>query len=154
MKSSRVPHRKRERFFRKACLVTVRLDQGLPGLRTEEARAVIVAAIAKAKERFGCRVTHFSVLSSHVHFIVDAQDQKQLGRAIKGLLVRLARGLNRLWGRKGRVFAARFHAAVLKTLRQIRLATRYVLNNARKHGAWIAKSPDLRTSRCRTGKRA
>ncbi len=78
MKRSRVPHRKRERFYRQACLVTVRLDEGLPGLRTEEALPVVLGAIAKAKERLGCRLIDFSVLSNHVHLIVDAHDQVQL----------------------------------------------------------------------------
>ena len=51
---------------------------------------------------------------------------------MQGLLIRIAKGLNRLWKRKGRVFGDRFHGA-LKTPREVRNALAYVLNNARKH---------------------
>ena len=47
--------------------------------------------------------------------------------------MRMARGLNRLWGRKGKVFADRYHDRVLRTPREVRNVLRYVLNNVRKH---------------------
>jgi hypothetical protein len=55
-------------------------------------------------------------------------------RGMRGLGCRLAQGLNKLWGRRGKVFARRFHERVLKSLRQVRNALRYVLNNHHKHG--------------------
>jgi hypothetical protein len=65
---------------------------------------------------------------------VKANDEKALARGMEGLLVRLARVINRLFGRKGRVFADRYHVHVLRTPRQVRHALVYVLHNARKHG--------------------
>ena len=56
-----------------------------------------------------------------------------LSRAINGLAVRLARALNRLAGRNGKVFLDRYHAHVLKTPREVRHAVRYVLENFRHH---------------------
>ena len=53
---------------------------------------------------------------------------------MQGLSVRIARALNRMMGRTGKVFADRFHDRVLSTPRQIRAALAYVLCNARKHG--------------------
>jgi hypothetical protein len=51
--------------------------------------------------------------------------------------------LNNLWGRRGKVFAGRFHERVLKSLRQVRNALRYVLNNHHKHNqAARADRPD------------
>jgi hypothetical protein len=64
-----------------------------------------------------------------------------------GLLsVRIVRRLNRLWKRSGSVFVDRYHARILTTPSAVRNALVYVLNNARKHGAWIAKSPDVYSS--------
>lgn len=63
-----------------------------------------------------------------------------------GLAVRLARGLNRLWGRVGRIFADRYHALLLRTPRAVRCALVYVLGNARKHGAWVPERPDVYSS--------
>ena len=55
----------------------------------------------------------------------------------KGLLVRLAKALNRAWERRGRVIGDRYHALVLKTPRAVRHALVYAVQNARKHGAQI-----------------
>jgi hypothetical protein len=41
---------------------------------------------------------------------------------MQGLAVRIARGLNRFWKRKGRVFADRFHSRPLHTPRETRNA--------------------------------
>jgi hypothetical protein len=51
----------------------------------------------------------------------------------QGLAIRLARALNRLARRTGKVFSDRFHAHVLKTLREAAAAIRYVLENFRHH---------------------
>jgi hypothetical protein len=53
---------------------------------------------------------------------------------MQGLLVRIARALNRLWARKGSVFSDRYHARQLRTPHEVRRALVYVLNNARRHG--------------------
>jgi hypothetical protein len=74
------------------------------------------------------------VQSNHIHLVCETQDERALGRAIKGLGVRLARGLNRLWRRTGRVIADRYHAHVLATPLEVRRALAYVLHNARRHG--------------------
>ena len=63
-----------------------------------------------------------------------------------GLAVRVARGLNRLWRRAGAIFSDRFHARILRTPREVRNALVYVIQNARKHGAWRARRPDAYSS--------
>ena len=50
------------------------------------------------------------------------------------MAVRIARGVNRVWQRTGRVFADRYHDRILRTPREVRNALAYVLNNARRHG--------------------
>src|SRR6185436_1152669 len=68
-------------------------------------------------------------------FLVEAADRQSLTRGMKGLAIRVAKTLNRLWSRRGRVFADRYHDRILKTPRETRNAIRYVLGNARKHAA-------------------
>src|SRR6187549_1390111 len=145
-KRRQVPHRKRAKFGGSALIVTVHQLDGLPSLRTQRVMGVFQKALAIAKDRFGCRVLQFSLLGNHVHFMVEAPDEKALGRAMKGLLVRLAKALNKVWGRKGHVFERRFHSVVVSTMRQVHRALRYVLLNARKHGSRI-RSPRGRGSR-------
>src|SRR5205085_9797535 len=55
-------------------------------------------------------------------------------------LVRVARALNRLWGREGAVIADRYHAHVLRSPREVRAALVYVLQNGRKHGCSFAEA--------------
>jgi hypothetical protein len=74
------------------------------------------------------------VQRDHLHLIVEAEDTRSLSRAMQGLSVRIAKALNRALGRKGKVFADRFHDRVLTSPKQVRHALAYVLCNARKHG--------------------
>ena len=70
-----------------------------------------------------------------IHLIVEASDRVALSRGVQGLCIRLARAVNRACGRRGSVFADRYHARALKTPRAVRFALRYVLLNAHKHGS-------------------
>ena len=52
---------------------------------------------------------------------------------MKGLEVRIARGVNQALGRRGPLFRERYHARVLKTPREVRNAVDYVLANWFRH---------------------
>src|SRR5689334_13286971 len=135
----RVPHRAREAVVaRHPVHVTVRMHEGLPSLRRDHARAAIERAFRVGAERFGFRLTQYSLQTNHVHLIAEADDQDALSRGMQGLLVRVARALNRLWSRRGSVFSDRYHARQLKTPREVRSALVYVLQNARHHGLRIS----------------
>jgi REP element-mobilizing transposase RayT len=132
-------------------LVTVKLRQHLPRLRNRKERAALLTHFARGKDRFGFRLLHFAILNDHLHFVVEAKDRTALSRGLQGLLIRLARGLNKLWGRKGKVFADRYHDRALKSPREVRNALVYVLGNGKKHaaqGRMIAHfdGPDMFTS--------
>ena len=71
--------------------------------------------------------------SSHLHLLCEAEDRKALSRGMQGLLIRVAKTLNRLWKRRGSVFAQRYHEHILKTPREVRNALAYVLNNLWRH---------------------
>ena len=113
--------------------VTLRLGQGLPRLRNKRAYGVLREAFRKGSERFGFRLCHYSVMSNHMHLIVEAKDRRALSRGMQGLVIRIARGLNRLWERSGKVFSDRYHDRILRTPTEVRNALNYVLNNARRH---------------------
>jgi REP element-mobilizing transposase RayT len=113
--------------------VTVRLVEGLPSLRTEAARGVLEDAIERANARGRIRVVHFSAQSNHVHLIVEADDRDAASNGLQGLLISLAKGLNGLFRRAGRVFADRYHDVILRTPAAVRNALAYVLNNHLRH---------------------
>ncbi len=133
-----VPHDLREPFqARFPVHVTVRRAAGLPHLRRKEEYRVLRAAFAVGAERAGFRLIEYVVMGDHLHVIVEGGDRRALVRGVSGLLIRCARALNRLWGRKGKVFVDRYHDHVLRTAKEVRAALCYVLQNARRHGERI-----------------
>ncbi|MEO6595911.1 MAG: hypothetical protein ABIP94_14255 [Planctomycetota bacterium] len=82
---------------------------------------------------------HYAVLNDHLHLVVEATGCTTLSRGVQGLLVRIARALNRLWQHRGRVFADRYHDHILRSPRDVRNVLRYVLGsvlaNGKKHAA-------------------
>ena len=134
-RTNELPHTTRPALdARKPLHVTVRIRSGLPSLREQALLAKVRAAFTAARERFGARLVHYSVQRDHLHLILEARDRRALGRAMRGLGVRVARGLNGLLRTTGRVIGDRYHARALATPREVRNALRYVLLNARRHG--------------------
>jgi hypothetical protein len=54
---------------------------------------------------------------------------------MQGLGVRIAKAVNRVLGRRGKVFADRYHARILRSAREVGNAVAYVLGNMRVHAA-------------------
>lgn len=79
------------------------------------------------------RIVRFSVQGNHVHLIVEAETSDALSRAMQGFTIRVAKGLNKMMRKRGRVVGDRYHAHVLRTPTEARRAVRYVRDNHRKH---------------------
>jgi REP element-mobilizing transposase RayT len=114
--------------------VTIRVLDGLENLRSTGVRHTIERAFERGADRFGFRLVEYSIQSNHAHLIAEAPDRRALWRGMQGLKVRIAKALNKFWKRRGTVFSDRYHARILRTPREVRLALLYVLNNARRHG--------------------
>jgi hypothetical protein len=131
-----VPHRPRAAFGRPSAVhVTLRVLPHVWNLRTRRCAAPIEKALQAGRGRFGFRVVHYSVQGNHVHLLAEAESAQALRRGVQGLSIRIARALNKVMGRTGKVLAGRYHAESIAHPRRARWALRYVLCNARKHGA-------------------
>jgi REP element-mobilizing transposase RayT len=131
-----VPHRKRPAHAR-AHPVHVTLRCGIRSLRSQFVFPTVHRAIAAANE---CapeyfRIVEFSVQQDHIHLIVEAETQLALARGIRGLSIRVARRVNQLLFRSGRLFSDRWHGRELTNPRAVRHAIVYVLANHKKHQA-------------------
>jgi putative transposase len=123
--------------------VTQKICAGLPRLRTKATFRVITEALRAGNERSGFRVVACSVLSNHFHYLVECRDKVRLARGMQGLAIRVAKALNRHWGRRGKVFRERFFARALRTMQAMRRAFIYVVQNARRHGIKLPRGePD------------
>jgi hypothetical protein len=65
--------------------------------------------------------------------IVEARDKRALATGVASLEVSIARRINALLGRRGRVWSDRYHRHDLHSPREVRNALRYVLGNVKKH---------------------
>ncbi len=124
--------------------VTLRVRPRVYQRRSRRCFRVLRAAFLAARERHGVRLCHYSVQGNHLHLVAEARDAASLGRAMKGLGVRIARGLNGLMGTRGPVLADRYHARILRTPREVRGVLAYVLGNHRHHASqWTPGPADL-----------
>jgi REP element-mobilizing transposase RayT len=104
------------------------------------ARKALSRAFWGGANRFG-KLVHYSVQGNHVHLLVKARDEKSLSRAMNGLGVRVAKGLNRVMRRHGKVLDDRYHGHILRTPTEVRRARAYLLQNARKHYGVVGRDP-------------
>ncbi len=114
--------------------VTMRVA-GVPNLRSERCMRVMRAAFRGGRERPGFRLVHYAVQPNHLHLVVEAQGKLALSNGARALAIRIAMRLNALLGRRGKVFADRYHAVALGSPRQVRRALAYVLLQERRHAA-------------------
>ena len=111
--------------------VTLRLAPGLPSIRR---RAFGFRAAVANAHKDGFRICQVSFQRNHIHLIVEADDNMALARGVQGFAVRIARRVNRLLRRSGKVFAERYHVRALRTPKVARTALVYVLFNNKHHG--------------------
>ena len=131
-----VEHRRRSRFERRTPVhVTLRVCGHVWNLRSRRSLRVLAGAICAAGDRFGARIVQFTILGNHVHLLVEAENTASLVKGMKGLSVRIAKGMNGLMGRKGRVVSDRYHSRVLRTPTEVRNAKNYIRHNYRHHFA-------------------
>jgi REP element-mobilizing transposase RayT len=129
-----MPHRSREPMSRRAPLhVTMRVAPDVYNLRSRRCLRVVEGCLRAGAARFGVLVVQVSIQGNHLHFIVEASDPSSLGRAMKGLAIRLARGLNRVMRRAHQVFPERYHSRVLGSPTEVRRVIRYLRDNRRHH---------------------
>jgi putative transposase len=141
-----VPHVRRPDFAaRNPVHITQRVQPGVGHLRTQVRLHLIKRALHAASGRRGMQVVHFSIQGNHLHLIVEANDRHALSISMKSLAIRIATALNRSIGRRGTVFADRYHARVMTSPRDVANTLRYVLQNYRKHALetlpWSWKDP-------------
>lgn len=110
----------------------MRARSGLPSFRRRRCFVALREAIRRgSKDWF--RIVQFSVQEDHIHLMVEADDRTARIRGVQGLAVRCARAFNRAVGRRGKVWADRYHGHALTTPTETRAALVYILRNECKH---------------------
>ncbi len=132
--SERMPHTLRPPVSRhRPHHITLRVTRETWNLRSQRCFEPIRRALAAVRERPAFRIVQFSVQHNHLHLLVEAEDRTRMTRGMRALLVRIARGLNRVMGTRGARFSDRYHEHVLKTPNEALNALRYVVGNRDVH---------------------
>ena len=132
--TSDAPHRARPKVRKYDVQhVVLRTRKDVPRLRRGKTYLAIRRALQRTLGKTAFRVCHTSIQRNHLHFLIEADDAAALSHGMRSLAITAARAINRVLGRKGKVFAYRYHATAISSPRQMRNALSYVLNNWRRH---------------------
>jgi REP element-mobilizing transposase RayT len=134
-----VRHARRQRLSNLPVHVTLRVRRDVWSLRSRRCFQALHRSFVRADRSLGLQLCDFSVQGNHLHFLVEAENTRALSRGMQGLAIRMARALNRVMQRRGKVFADRFHAHVLRTPTEVRNALAYVLRNHAVHAARLGR---------------
>ncbi len=127
-------HVKREPFVKgRALHVTLRTLPVARNLRRMDAYQAVRIGARVVLARSGFRLVHFSIQSNHIHLIVEADSQAELANGVRAFSISVAKSLNAKLGRRGAVFADRYHAKAIAKPTQMRNAIQYVLTNWLHH---------------------
>lgn len=107
-------------------LVTYRILPDLSGPQRKEVFGEVRRAFQEGREAFGGRLCHFTLVGDRLHLVLEARSADALSHALHALAIRVARAINRILGRKGRVFSDRYEMRILKTPADVRAALRLV----------------------------
>src|SRR3954470_4813085 len=121
--------------------VTWRMRRGVWNLRSRRCFTALATAFWGGANRFGFKLVHYSVQGNHVHLLVEAEDEKALSKGMNGLGTRIARRLNGVMQRRGKVLDDRYHSHILRTATEVRRARSYLLRNAQRHYGHIGTDP-------------
>jgi REP element-mobilizing transposase RayT len=122
-----VSHKARPRFAKRLPVhVTLRIADEVWNLGSGRSVHPLRACLAAAEGRFGLRIVDFGIQGNHLHLIVEADDSEALTRGMQGFCIRLAKSLNRMMGRSGRVFSDHYDSRLLRTPAELARARRVV----------------------------
>ena len=144
----RVAHLRRpEHKARFPLHVVMRLAPGCrANLRRRDLYRMLYRAFCRGCNGNGFRIVSYSIQGNHVHLICEARDRRALSKGMQGFNTRMAKGINAVLGRSGRVFDDRYFAEPLRNPNRVRNTLCYVLNNAKRHArevgeaAWLERS--------------
>ena len=120
--------------------VTLRAVDAVGSLRRRVTYQAIREATLTTARRENFRIVHLSIQRTHMHLIVEADDEVALAAGMQGFQISAAKHLNAAISkgrpgrrRRGAVFPDRYHAQIIKSPHQARHTLRYVLGNWRRH---------------------
>jgi REP element-mobilizing transposase RayT len=121
--------------------VTIRMLPSVWHMRSRRCFTVLQRVMWMGSAKAGFKLVHYAVMGNHIHMLVEADGKEALSRGMQGLNIRIAKALNRVMARHGRVLSDHYNATILWTPSQTSRARAYLLRNAEKHYGWRGPDP-------------
>jgi REP element-mobilizing transposase RayT len=118
--------------------LTVKVHDDVPSLRRPELRERLGVLLEGARKR-GVRTLSFAIMPNHIHILCIANSAATLRDATRYVLGQLARFVNQLFRRRGKVFTDRYWSTCITTVKQGWTALCYVLKNAKVAGLRVLR---------------
>jgi len=116
-------------------MITYGVKVGEPVIFSEEDRIFIAERLVEAGERYGISIITFNVLPDHVHLIVSAENEKELGEKIRKM-----KGFSSFefqtshnWEKGQTVWAQKFNRQAINEESDLINIIEYIENNHLKH---------------------
>lgn len=95
---------------------------------------VFLRYLAKAKERYPCRLYAYVLMTNHVHLLVEPLASEHLSLFMQSVGRRYVRYVNEVYHRSGTLWEGRFKSAVVSSDTYLLACSRYIeLNPVRAH---------------------
>ena len=128
-----IRHIQRERFERESSFhITIKVRQEKSDLQNKMILKALHRAIMKARYK-SLKVIHYTLEFNHIHLLVEAYNQEQLSNCMQSFGVTLAKMINKVKFKKGRVYKHRYHLRRLSSVMELKNVLKYIFNNGIKH---------------------
>ena len=128
-----IRHIQRKRFERESSFhITIKVREEKSDLQNKQVLKALHRSIMKARNK-SLKVIHYTLEYNHIHMLVEAHTQEQLSNCMQSFGVTLAKMINKLKSKKGRVYKHRYHLRKLSTVMELKNVLKYIFNNGIKH---------------------
>lgn len=132
-----IRHKERPKFFRTRSLhLTIKVRENKADIQNKKVLMKLQYAIQRARLK-GLKVIHYALEYNHVHLLVESTTHETLHRGMQALGISLAKGINKLKGKKGAVYKHRYHFRQISCRRDLKNVIQYILQNHRKHRSLV-----------------
>ncbi|MFA6237483.1 MAG: transposase [Bacteriovorax sp.] len=129
-----IRHTSRPFLKRPASLhLTVKIQKNKADIKNKGVLKILKRAILNARKQ-NLKVIHYSLEYDHVHLLIEANNNRILGKGMQAFGVTMAKAINRVRKLKGSVYKHRYHFHQISSSRQLKNVMMYIFRNGMKHG--------------------
>ncbi len=120
--------------------VTAKTNRGEFIFEDDNIKELFCSVVDESRDRYDFRLTNYSVMTNHVHMLIEPLEGTELSRMLQWIFSVFACRYNKMTGQKGHVWYDRFKSKIVRTFLQWINTFNYITNNPVKAG--LCHSPE------------